>query len=660
MKKTILLSLFASLACLAQPVIAPSSEPVGKPRGNDTGDYNITNSFETGYRFFTVDGNAGKYRSDVNFGNGIRLLGSNLTINSKDGHGAYFDELLLSTQGLGNDPYEFASLRVQKNGLYSYGLLWRQNDYFNPALTISGGEHFMNTSRKLQDHSLVLLPQSKIRFILGYSRNSQDGPALTTMQLFDARGDDFPLFSNIRRTQDEYRIGNEIQLAGFRLSWMRTWEFFKDDSTDSSTGLSAGNNPNDRVTLTSFYRAQPYHGTTRGWRVNLLTDRSKLYSLNGRFAYAGGRRDFIYDESALGTDRIGAARNRQVFVLGNARRPVTAANLTASLFPTSKLTIVNHTAFHSTRMDGNSSYAELNNATLGLSQLNFQFLGIRTIANATDLNYRATEAVTFYGGYHFSTRRIRSIEQTVSFQVPDTITAEQDNTLHAGLFGVRVRPIKRLIVSLDAEIGRADHPIYPISEKNYQVLGGRIQYKAKTFQLGAMARTNYNTNSISFVDHSYRSRTYSADASWTPLTWFGFDATYSKLHLNTLSAIAYFANGDLVTGDHSAYFSNIHSGNIAARFGLAKRVDLFVGYSRVQDVGDGRAIPNPPNRFSSLFADVQTFPVAFESPFARISLKINTRLRWNAGYQYYRYFEEFSTAQNYRANTGFTSLTWSF
>jgi hypothetical protein len=85
-----------------------------------------------------------------------------------------------------------------------------------------------------------------------------------------------------------------------------------------------------------------------------------------------------------------------------------------------------------------------------------------------------------------------------------------------------------------------------------------------------------------------------------------------------------------------------------------------VGYSRVQDVGDGRAIPNPPNPFSILFADVQTYPVAFESPFARVSLKINTRLRWNAGYQYYRYFEQFSSAQDYRANTGFTSLTWSF
>src|SRR3954466_15330336 len=83
---------------LAQQTVAPTNAPLGTPRGENVGDYNVTNSFETGYRFHTVGGNEGKYRSDVNFGNGIRLLSGNVTVNSKDGHGKYFDELLLSTQ----------------------------------------------------------------------------------------------------------------------------------------------------------------------------------------------------------------------------------------------------------------------------------------------------------------------------------------------------------------------------------------------------------------------------------------------------------------------------------------------------------------------------------------------------------------------------------
>jgi hypothetical protein len=56
----------------------------------------------------------------------------------------------------------------------------------------------------------------------------------------------------------------------------------------------------------------------------------------------------------------------------------------------------------------------------------------------------------------------------------------------------------------------------------------------------------------------------------------------------------------------------------------------------------------------------QTFPLTFQSPQARVSFRISERLRWNAGYQYYGYHEEFSSGENYLAHTGYTSLLWSF
>src|SRR5579872_6054766 len=78
----------AALGALeAQQVVAPTPDQVGSPRGENAGNYNITQSFETGYRFSLVGGNLGEYRTDVNYGNGVRLLGSSLTVNSRDGHG---------------------------------------------------------------------------------------------------------------------------------------------------------------------------------------------------------------------------------------------------------------------------------------------------------------------------------------------------------------------------------------------------------------------------------------------------------------------------------------------------------------------------------------------------------------------------------------------
>src|SRR5580704_14262348 len=183
----------------AQQTVAPTPDPEGSPRGDNFENYNILHSFELGYRWSGVGGDDGMYRSTVNYGDGLRLLSSSLYVKSRDGHGRYFDEITLTTQGLGNDPYQSAMLRIEKNGLYRYDLMWRSIDYFNPALTISNGEHFMDTTRQMQDHDLTFFPQSRFKFFLGYSRNVENGPALTTIQLFSSQGDEFPLFQNIKQ-----------------------------------------------------------------------------------------------------------------------------------------------------------------------------------------------------------------------------------------------------------------------------------------------------------------------------------------------------------------------------------------------------------------------------------------------------------------------------
>lgn len=651
----------------AQPVVAPTNIPLGTARGEDAGGYNITNIFETGYRFRSVGGDLGKYRSDVNFGNGVRLLSGNLSVHSKEGHGRYFDELLLNTQGLGNDPYQYSSLRVQKNKLYRYDLTWRLNEYYNPGLAIASGQHFRNTAKTLSDHSLVLLPQSPIRIFAGYSRVNQSGPALSTTSLYDSRSDEFPLFTDVRRIQNEYRMGFELSAFGAKLSVLRGWEYFKDD-TRYTAAAAAGNNTGDQIAIDRFRRDEPYHGSTNSWRANLLWDRSKLATISGRFTSSGGRRNFIFDESAVGTDRFGGARNRQILVFGNARRPVTTASLTATLYPGERITVINHTAFHNTRMDGDGAYSEFDNNSLNLSTLEFQYLGIRTFTNATDANVRLTKAAGFFAGYQFATRRVRSVEQSRFEGLSERQQFDQTNQLHAGRFGVRLQPVQPLSVVLDAEIGRADRPIYPTSERNYHALGGRVQYKARNVLVTGLVRTNYNTNSVSLFSHSSRSRTYSADLSWNARPWLTFDASYAKLHLDTLSGIAYFFNSRLVDSDRSTYISNIHTGYFGSRFAIGSRAELTVGYSRVQDTGDGNwpgpaapcviGVDQPPIVPGTL--GYQTYPLTFDSPLARFSLKLHQRVRWNAGYQRYRYSEDLLSFQNYRAHTGFTSLSWMF
>ena len=186
--------------------------------------------------------------------------------------------------------------------------------------------------------------------------------------------------------------------------------------------------------------------------------------------------------------------------------------------------------------------------------------------------------------------------------------------------------------------------------------------------LAAAYKTNYNFNAASVTSYSSRSRNASFDATYTPRTWLSIDGGYSKLHLDTLSGIAYFSSFQLVEGDRSAYFSNIHSLNIGVRTALKKKVDLYFGLNRVQDTGDGRVAALASSlplaiadaTLGGQFIALQTFPVSFTSPQARISVRLKEKFRVNFGYQYYSYGEKFLHQQDYNAHTGYASITWSF
>jgi putative salt-induced outer membrane protein YdiY len=514
----------AAVACGQTPV-APTDELVGPRRGTDRNSYNVENSIETGYRFRLVSGNLGKYRSDVNYGNGVRLLSGFLAARSKDGNGKYFDEAVLSTSGLGNDPYQNATFRIQKNRLYRYDLLWRLNEYYNPALTVAFGQHFLNTSRRMQDHDITLLPDSSFRLFLGYSRNIQTGPGLTTIQLFDSRGDEFPLFADIRRVRNEYRFGNEVRVAGWRLNWMRAWANFSEDVPVRLTGAAAGNNPDDTTALTGFERTEPYRGSSPFWRVALFKENAKNFAMNGRFTYTAGQRTFVLDETAVGTARFGSAFNRQILTYGNGRRPVATGNLNVTAYVRPRVTVTNHTAVYNVRTEGDSFFSSVDNHSFAVERANFQYLGIRTFSNQTDLNITVRPSFGFFGGYGYSNRAIGSVQQAER--------AAQTNHLNSGTFGIRWRPANPLMLMVSGEAGRANRPIFPTSERNYEALGARVQYRTRTLRLAAFARTNYNNNAVSLNAFSSRSRQYAGELSWTPPGRVSFDASYSKLHLDT-------------------------------------------------------------------------------------------------------------------------------
>ena len=225
------------------------------------------------------------------------------------------------------------------------------------------------------------------------------------------------------------------------------------------------------------------------------------------------------------------------------------------------------------------------------------------------------------------------------------------------MFGFRLQPLSGLTVAADGELGRQDRPFFPVADKDYHALSGRVLYRKQRFAASATARAAYNFNTVGLSAHSARARTYTADASWQQNAWMSVEGGYSKLHSDTASWLAYFASGSAVTGASSLWLSNIHAVNISANFAIGPRVSASLGYSRTEDTGGtlpGAAQP------AAVFAPAQQYPMVFQSPLARLSVKLTEKIRWNAGYQYYGYSEDLMPTLNYRAHTGYTSLLWTF
>ena len=333
--------------------------------------------------------------------------------------------------------------------------------------------------------------------------------------------------------------------------------------------------------------------------------------------------------------------------MGTGHRPVATGNLSFSIFLGPKLTFSNSTAFYNVRMEGNSQFLQLNNETGQFVVQDFQSLGIRTFVNQSDLNYQARKWISLYGGYTYSDRLIRSV---LGPGIPEF---DQTNILNAGTFGVRLRPVEPLTILLSGEVGHTSQPFAPKSDKNYQALNGRIQYKRKSLTRSTYVQSNYNNNSISLTAFSSHSRTYAANVSWAPLPWLSFNADYVKLHLDTLADFRFSIMATCSQNQYSLYISNLHTANVGVRFAILKRIDLYVGYSHIQDTGDGRTDPIGTGFGTTIpeFQAAQTFPIKYLSPMGRVSVKLTNRVRWNFGYQYYGYHEDFFTGQTFPAGS---------
>ena len=420
------LLLIGAMLLTGAPRAAAQQQDEEEQKGINQGNYNVKQSIEFGGRFTSISGDTQAYDTFVNLQQGARLLGFTTEMNSLNHQGTLFDHFSFSNFGYGGDPNEVSRLRVSKNTWYKFDALFRKDentwDYslqanpLNPTTPFANGPagfggtvctacvlnfspHTMNTRRKMGNYNLIIRPESKVRFRMGYTHNINEGPAFTTIH----QGTEQFLLQDVRTTVDAYRLGIDIKIfPRTNLSYDQIWNFYKGDTGISDFAQPFPVSPTLNVDLGVSFNAgasQPCGGTflasgfanptcsayTNGYldhgrtRTHTPTEQLTLQSnywkdldLTGRISYSGGDTNvFDYNQTIAGRESRTNLSNQFNTGPVEGRRVSAVADFGATWHITDKLSFNN--TFH---------YANWHNpAEFDLSSCSFFSPNLNTNAN---------------------------------------------------------------------------------------------------------------------------------------------------------------------------------------------------------------------------------------------------------------------------------------
>lgn len=701
------------LAVAQTPSASPApkksdSTDTPKETGEDAGDYTVISSVEFGYRGIAVDGDRNKYRSDLNYDVGPRLFDSSFLLKSRNGNGSLFETLLVNSTGWGADPFGNVRASVEQPEWYRFDATYRRFEYFrflnnfaNPNWVFSPpqfsvppkqdtGEHGHDTRIHLGDFDLTLLPKNeRIRFNFGYSPERYTGPAFIN---YHVGGNEFITLSEIKSRANDFRVGADGKLGPVNFSFLQGFRRFRDDSF-IDLGVTPGINLNpSAASLTSLNRDEPARGSVNYTRFSLQTLIAKKLDVTGRIIYSKAEQNYSHLETFTGRNwnpRItgfpptppNATPNilnlGQYNLTGNTERPNWLGDLGLTLFATDKLRISNTIKVETFEINGDALFSDFfsltrgtRTDTIGFSNRNVNTsIEYRKIQNTIEGDYQFNRDYSIHLGYRYGTRRVTEAISgfNLGTNAPAPITPEshtEDNHTHVFIGGFKARPANDWTIYFDAEHGTADNVFSRLGNYDFTNLRGKMRFKptsALAFNMAVIAKNNANPTEaagVSLEDFgvSIKSRIFTSSIDWTASPRFSISTGYNYHWINSKSVIDYFFNGVQHPSGLSLYYVRNNYFFVESVARLAPRATLFSAYRINKDNGQGSRVADPTGRPGTLIA---SYPMSFQSPEARLAIKLHHRLDWNVGYQYYNYNESPIVGprpQNYHAHLPYTSL----
>jgi hypothetical protein len=374
----------------------------------------------------------------------------------------------------------------------------------------------------------------------------------------------------------------------------------------------------------------------------------------------------------------------QYNITGSSNRPQWLGDVGVTFLATDKLRISNTFRVEDFKISGDAVMADFfsitrpSGSTTVTNTIAFNNLDAHTTVkyrkyqNIVEGDYQFNARNSVHFGYRYGHRRIEQSFEGFDLSSngsipPPTRSSTSDlfeNNTHAFFGGFRTRPASNWTIYFDAEHGTADNVFTRIGNYDYTNIRAKTRYaptKKVTFNLAVITRDNANPSEIAGVSLqdfgvSIKSRVFTSSVDWTPTSRFQLNTGYNYNWINSNAVVEYFFNGIRHPQGHSVYYVRNNFFFIDATALLARRVSLFTSYRINKDNGQGSRLADPIGTPGTLLS---SYPISYQSPEGRLAIKINRRLDWNVGYQYYNYNESPIVGprpQNYHAHLPYTSL----
>ena len=710
-----------------------------QPEPWEHGGYVIHQSLEIGYRESDVTGSSQMYNSLVDLQSGPRFLEQSLSMQSQNHDGLLFDHLFINSFGWGGDPNNGLRARIGKNKWYDFRANFRrdQNDFdynllanplnpptSSPNLPVTSSPHLFATRRRMSDIDLTLLPQSKIDFRIGYSRNNMTGPSYSSVH----EGTDALLYQLWNTTLNSYRFGADFKLLPRTvISYDQFLDYYKGDTTwqlapfaqallpgtpgtvelglpiDTANNTPCAINPpatsliDSTGTLTNT-ACNAYFDYNRSNRTRTYTPTERLsvhssdlqrLEFTASYAYSSADMNAPLNEAFNGLIQRSSIRQETVTGPGHATRISNVADASVTLHLSEHLRFTDTFRFWGFRIPERFNSTETDwtctdtttcslltplsqttqNVTTTADQLSFNQNLTR---NQVDLVWDASKRFGGRVGFRYGDQ--------LFFRVNDFATGDQDRIVvheYTPLFAFWARPTTTLRFNFDWEHSNYDNTIVRIGPRKtdrYRIQGN---YTPKPWMvLGAAINLWDASNGNALIDYRGHNRNYGFTANLNPREKVGFDFAYNYSN--------YAQNAFICFNDSDTSLPVVaNAGSCTANgYNDSKNPLLTYGYyTNNTQYGMASVMFKPRARvtaqvgYSITSVDGQTpqfnslqplgsLQYNYYQPLANVALDIGHNLTAKAGWNYYQYGEGSfvgpTDPRYFHANNATFSLRWAF